>query len=218
MSDWFYYDANGRKIGPVDTATLRMQAKKGVIQRETILENVSGQRGQAGTIKGLEFVEIPPTAVPLPTINTQIPSEQTNLCHHDSIQTNVVDWRYWQKGTWTIVAAAGLAILSFILPWKDIGFITVSGFRLGTFLLAVLYIYPVLTSVSNRHLNSIAGYSCAAVGIILAVVFYCQCSLQLFDIKSNIAGTGVYTFIGACVVLAVGIFLYHPAEIAVEHL
>lgn len=218
MSHWFYYDTKGQKIGPVDTATLRTLAKNGIIQRETFLENVNGRRGQAGTIKGLEFVEPPsstppPVPVPKPVTNTPI---QTNSHLQSSKPSNAVNWRHWQKGTWTIVIATGLAVLSFILPWKDIGFITINGFRQGTFLLGILFIYPVWASASNRSLNSIAGYACAVVGIVLGIVFYFHCSVQLFDSKNNFAGMGVYTFLGSCVVLAIGVFLYRPVEVALD--
>lgn len=53
MPNFFYYDANGQKFGPVNDVQLKSLATQGVINPQTPLETDSGHRGQAGQIPGL---------------------------------------------------------------------------------------------------------------------------------------------------------------------
>lgn len=71
MANWFYYDASGRKFGPVDGATLKQLALHGVVRPETVLETEAGQRGAAGTLQGLEFGA--GTAPPPPPVQNNTP-------------------------------------------------------------------------------------------------------------------------------------------------
>jgi len=49
--DWFYYNEKGEKIGAVNVSQLRDLVKRGIITRETIIENANGQSAKAGTIQ-----------------------------------------------------------------------------------------------------------------------------------------------------------------------
>lgn len=55
MICWYYYDSNGKKLGPVDTETLKLLAKHGIITPDSIIETNVGHRGKAKEIEGLEF-------------------------------------------------------------------------------------------------------------------------------------------------------------------
>ena len=66
MANWYYYNNNGEKIGPIQTAALKMLAQQGIIARETIIENHTGRSVTAGSVNGLTFPEpVTPSAVPV---------------------------------------------------------------------------------------------------------------------------------------------------------
>ena len=53
MANWFVYDANGNKHGPVDSARLKKLADTQKINRETIIETETGRKAKASQVKGL---------------------------------------------------------------------------------------------------------------------------------------------------------------------
>ncbi len=55
MANWYYYDASGKKTGPVDNEGMKRLAGNGVITPETVIETEAGRKGVAGKIQGLEF-------------------------------------------------------------------------------------------------------------------------------------------------------------------
>ena len=57
MVQWYYYDHNGRKQGPVVPRRILELAKNGKITPETIIETEDGKSAPAGTIKGLVFTD-----------------------------------------------------------------------------------------------------------------------------------------------------------------
>jgi hypothetical protein len=64
MANWFYYDDNGQKLGPINNMLLKALVAQGVILPETIVETEDGRKGRAGKIKGLTFPEMIPFSVP----------------------------------------------------------------------------------------------------------------------------------------------------------
>jgi len=79
--DWYYYDEASKKIGPFSVAEIKELVNRGIVVRDTLIENANGQSTKAGTIKGLEFppqtasigVPVPP---PLPDSEVESPSEK----------------------------------------------------------------------------------------------------------------------------------------------
>ncbi|MDO5552571.1 MAG: hypothetical protein Q4G68_02300 [Planctomycetia bacterium] len=72
MGNWYYYDGNEQRRGPINDAQLTSLAARGIILQETILETETGQRGKAKQVPGLQF----PVAVPtekLPQLETPVP-------------------------------------------------------------------------------------------------------------------------------------------------
>jgi len=53
MSNWFYYNKKGDKVGPIPVSTLKLLAQQSVIGPDTIVENQNGRTSPAGSIKGL---------------------------------------------------------------------------------------------------------------------------------------------------------------------
>ena len=67
MANFFYYDANGQKFGPVNDAQLKALAAQGAIHPQTPMEADTGHKGTAGQIPGLfvaaqlPFAQMPQT-------------------------------------------------------------------------------------------------------------------------------------------------------------
>ena len=63
--NWYYYDADGQKKGPVTAGQLKGLAEWGSITLETIIETEEGKTARAGKVKGLTFgVSAEGTATP----------------------------------------------------------------------------------------------------------------------------------------------------------
>lgn len=60
MSNWYYYDKNGNKVGPITTLALKALAQQGMIAVETVVENEQGRTSKAGEINGLFTGPMPP--------------------------------------------------------------------------------------------------------------------------------------------------------------
>ena len=57
MSNWYYYNESGEKVGPVSSTTLKELTRQGLVKRETKVENSNGRSALAGSINGLTFGE-----------------------------------------------------------------------------------------------------------------------------------------------------------------
>ena len=57
MTNWFYYNDKGEKIGPVSAIKLKELVKNGMIRRETMIEDDKKRLGLAGELQGLDFPE-----------------------------------------------------------------------------------------------------------------------------------------------------------------
>lgn len=65
--NWYYYDDNGNRLGPIDDSMLKTLAGTGIIGPASIIENASGARCTAREIKGLEFKgHVPKKDIPPP--------------------------------------------------------------------------------------------------------------------------------------------------------
>ena len=61
MANWYYYNSNGEKIGPISVTTLKELAQQGTITRKTKIENHVGRAALAGQVNGLTFPEPTPS-------------------------------------------------------------------------------------------------------------------------------------------------------------
>ena len=55
MADYFYFDQNGQKQGPINRDQLKLLALRGVVESHTPIESVGGRKGAAGDIPNLFF-------------------------------------------------------------------------------------------------------------------------------------------------------------------
>jgi hypothetical protein len=70
MTNWYYYDADGQKLGPIRGRDLSAFAKNGTVTPETVVENEQGKKGKAGQVQGLEFPQQSvPSVSPKPAAN-----------------------------------------------------------------------------------------------------------------------------------------------------
>ena len=78
MAQWYYYNKNGEKVGPISVATLKALVGQGLITRETVIENHAGRSSVAGKVNGLIFPEttLPVVAskpaTPLPPLSAEV--------------------------------------------------------------------------------------------------------------------------------------------------
>lgn len=200
MSNWFFYHEN-RRFGPVSSEKLRSLALEGRISAETTIESEDGRRVTAGRVKGLVF------GSQSVVINTAKEATETKTKRKINGFTPE-----WNRGTWTIVVAAGVAAVSFFMPWRAIGPLSVNAFRNGAFLLGLFFAYPVWASVSGRSVNRVGGMACGILGLVLGLIFIAGSQVTFFGESMNIAATGVYVFLAACVVLTVGVFIHRYSE------
>jgi len=108
----------------------------------------------------------------------------------------------------TILAAAGLAFLSFFLPWAQLGMLSANGFSKGGFLFGVVFIYPVWAVLAKKIINQIGGYSCAGIGLFCGICFITTHQIEApFGGSTNVSGAGVLLFMCACIALIVGVVL-----------
>lgn len=73
MANWYYYDNNGNKVGPIASAALKSLAQQGLITTNTTVENEQGKSVRAGDVNGLEFPPSSPPSVPTSTSPSKDP-------------------------------------------------------------------------------------------------------------------------------------------------
>lgn len=78
MTNWYYYDRSGNKIGPINSTALKALVQQGLIITDTIIENEQGKSAKAGNVKGLEFPKPPDPVVVPPPIYSVVPTEIPN--------------------------------------------------------------------------------------------------------------------------------------------
>ena len=71
MANWYYYNKNDEKVGPISATALKELARQGLITKETKLENGNGRSALAGQVNGLEF-PMQPVSVTLPLPAPQV--------------------------------------------------------------------------------------------------------------------------------------------------
>ncbi|GHT14262.1 hypothetical protein FACS1894170_11120 [Planctomycetales bacterium] len=103
MANWFYYDKNRQKKGPITPQQLQQLVRQGMITPDTFVETEQGKTAKAGQIKGLfaappqssansvsqgnagvyGFKQEPPKPIPVPPpVQQQAPAPQSVYCTH----------------------------------------------------------------------------------------------------------------------------------------
>jgi len=138
----------------------------------------------------------------------------SNFLHTNNVTTGEV----------VIFVAAALAFLSFVLPWIEtpvplVGKGSQNGFSVYAFFLGLLFIHPVWMALTKKRTlhYKLRGYVWAGIGIISGMLFpYVVIEVALSSLagwsyamvrESVSIGAGGYIFIGACLVLIIGMAL-----------
>ena len=123
-----------------------------------------------------------------------------------------IKFNEWNIGGKLIFVSTIIAIISLFMSWVDLGIASVSGFQQDGYLFLILYIYPVYKLLKGTRLNKVIGVICSALAVILGIVFLSSKSVDFFGSTVNAAGTGLYLFIVASIVLTIGIIKYDVVE------
>ena len=95
MANWFYYDGNGQKQGPVTGGQLKGLAKAGMITPETVVETEEGKTAPARKVKGLTFVEAgqieAPSQIESSTFTAEEQAEIDKFCEKYGSDVKKVD-------------------------------------------------------------------------------------------------------------------------------
>jgi len=83
MANWYYYDNNGQKHGPVSDGQLKQLALHCSILPETKIENSEGRTAIARDVKGLTFLETVASETVQPELTTQESTEQPSVDEPD---------------------------------------------------------------------------------------------------------------------------------------
>ncbi|MET3697860.1 hypothetical protein SAMN05877753_104264 [Bacillus oleivorans] len=111
-----------------------------------------------------------------------------------------------------IFLATCAAVISLFLPWADLGFISASGFQQQGYLLLIFFIYPIYRVLTGKSLNKVAGLICGIIAVIGTFLFLSTKSVDVFGTTVNGAGSGLYLFLIASIVLTVGVLLEKPKQ------
>jgi len=80
MANWYYYNKNDEKVGPISATALKELARQGLITKETKLENSNGRSAVAGQVNGLVF----PTQPVSVTLPPPVPQVSANWHYYDA--------------------------------------------------------------------------------------------------------------------------------------
>lgn len=81
MTNWYYYDANGVKQGPIDGNKLKTLAEQGVVNSDTLIETEGGKTATADKINGLAFK--PAAFKPAKESNQKIDLDSKGILDHN---------------------------------------------------------------------------------------------------------------------------------------
>ena len=137
-----------------------------------------------------------------------------------------------------IYAAAVLALVSFMLPWVEVAIpmvasITRNGFATYAFWFGLVFLYPMWMTLTKQNIDRVIGFACAGIGIIGGIAYphfvianglgSFGKGLDMFGVPEmtraiqeitrelTSVGVGSYIFVGACILLIVGIVLRNHA-------
>jgi hypothetical protein len=84
MTNWYYYDGNGSKIGPINSTTLKTLVQQGLITADTTIENGQRYSRKAGELRSLDFSGM----TIYNTANSATPASTIRLQHNKFPQYN----------------------------------------------------------------------------------------------------------------------------------
>ncbi|HSH36252.1 MULTISPECIES: hypothetical protein [Schnuerera] len=124
-----------------------------------------------------------------------------------------INFKEWSFGGKLIFISAIIAILSLFMSWVDAGIVRASGFQQQGYIFLVLYIYPIFKLLKGVKMNKLIGLICSILSVISGIVFLNTKNVDLFGSTVNAAGTGLYLFIIASIMLTIGVIKYKANQV-----
>lgn len=117
------------------------------------------------------------------------------------------NWKNWSTGQRLIFASSVVAVLSLLLPWANIGFISVNGFAQQGYLLLIFFIYPLYKLLKSNPIKPLYGFISSGLAVISSISFALSKTVEVFDTTVNLSGSGLVLFIICSIALFVGVYM-----------
>jgi hypothetical protein len=125
MANWYYYDENGQKQGPITSPQLQTLATNGVITPSSRLATEDGREGAAGSIPGLKFPPPPPPPLETTGENSPFrklePADFTEPSYSRAVPPPQFNGSLNRVNV-RLPESTSESFLSLILKWLDFGF------------------------------------------------------------------------------------------------
>ena len=117
------------------------------------------------------------------------------------------NWKNWSTGQRLIFASSAVAILSLLLPWADMGLISVNGFAQQGYLLLIFFIYPLYRLLKSTPIKPLYGFISSGLAVISSISFALSKTVEVFDTTVNLSGSGLVLFIICSIALVIGVYI-----------
>tara|TARA_B100001287_G_C22588338_1_gene484415 strand:- start:270 stop:677 length:408 start_codon:yes stop_codon:yes gene_type:complete len=119
-----------------------------------------------------------------------------------------INWKEWNIGGKLIFVSSIIAVLSFLLPWIDIGIASRSGFSVLGFVLIIFFIYPVLCLLKNNEISRIYGFISSGLAVLSGISWIINNQNEFMGESINTSGSGLYLFAISSIILIIGVWKY----------
>ena len=117
------------------------------------------------------------------------------------------NWKNWSTGQRLIFASSVVAVLSLLLPWADMGLLSVNGFAQQGYLLLIFFIYPLYKLLKSTPIRPLYGFMSSGLAVISSISFALSKTVEVFDTTVNLSGSGLVLFIICSIVLVIGVYM-----------
>lgn len=111
--------------------------------------------------------------------------------------------------SYVMIAGVVIYIISILMPWITIGFGNVPGYAFRSYLLLILFIYPIYTVIRNVYMNPRYGAFCGIIPIGVLGMLYINITGDEEELEVAVAKAtfGYYTAIVGVLLFLVGVFM-----------
>lgn len=115
--------------------------------------------------------------------------------------------RKWGIGGFLIVIAAILYVISLFMPWVSTVLFHMNGFQKESYLILILFVYPLFTVIANKSMNLMIGLALAIFALLFLVYYATSTSEAYVGSAFSVAGAGLYAAIIATILFLAGIII-----------
>ena len=117
------------------------------------------------------------------------------------------NWKNWSTGQRLIFSSSVVAVLSLLLPWADMGLLSVNGFAQQGYLLLIFFIYPLYKLLKSTPIKPLYGFLSSGLAVISSISFALSKTVEVFDTTVNLSGSGLVLFIICSIALVIGVYM-----------